>query len=1083
MMMHKPSYWLYTFPLFIVLLLLFNIFADVQADQKAPPKTLIAVIPSDSPPTYYRDSKTNGAVGFTVDVMNAIGKQAGYFISYEFKNDWDEVLDALKNGTADIAPSMGITEERKKVLSFTLPIDTVPVSFFVRADSKVSKIHDGIDVGVIKGSAAYEQIRQQYDGINLTTYEGFQHGLLDLLAGHIDAFCCPAPTFIALARNAGIENHIKTLGPPLMELKRAIALRKDDKELLSELNRAVDGFVNTSEYQQIYIKWYGKPEPYWTVNRILIFSASLAIIIIVVMGFWRYFSIRNLNRELLKTINERKQAEETVKKKEDSFRNLIDRNPIAMAVADKRGKFIFFNNKFKEIFGYNAEDIPTVDDWWPRAYPDEEYRQKVINGWKTAARKAIKDGRQTEPQEWSVTCKDGSVRDIEFRMSSTEDLNVIIFNDITESKQTKKRMESTNELLENIIEFLPDATFIIDKDKRIIAWNRSIEDMTGVPKKDILGKDHYYASVPFYGEPRPYLIDLIEVDNKELALKYVYVKRKMDVLYSESFAQALNNGKGAYIWATAGPLLDAGGNMIGAIESVRDISDRKSAEDAIRASEEKYRTLFEESKDVVFISTLEGRLLDINQAGVELFGYSSKEEMLAVDITSDLYFNSEDRIIYQKMLYEKGFVKDYEIHMKRKDGKKLIILSTSSVVRDEQGDIKAYRGILRDITEHKNLEQQLRHAQKMESIGILAGGVAHDFNNILSAIIGYGYMAQTMLKGDITTQGYIQEMLDAANRAAELTRGLLAFSRKQVINPVLIDLNEIVSNVGKMLKRIIGEDIALGTVLSTRELPVMVDAGQMEQVLMNLVTNARDAMPDGGLLTIQTDMVYVDSHYAEAHFSQNAYTYAVLKVSDTGLGMDQVTKENIFEPFFTTKEVGKGTGLGLSMVYGIVKQHNGNVRVYSEVERGTTFKIYLPLVQTEKEIIPMPIETLPEGKGETILIAEDEPQVRGSMRLILQEHGYKIIEAENGEDAVRRFQKNRDAVTLILLDVIMPVKNGREAYAEMNGIKPGVRTIFMSGYTDDIISKKGILEEGFQLISKPINPDTLMRKIREVLDR
>jgi CheY-like chemotaxis protein len=340
-----------------------------------------------------------------------------------------------------------------------------------------------------------------------------------------------------------------------------------------------------------------------------------------------------------------------------------------------------------------------------------------------------------------------------------------------------------------------------------------------------------------------------------------------------------------------------------------------------------------------------------------------------------------------------------------------------------------------------------------------------------------------MLKGDITTQGYIQEMLDAANRAAELTRGLLAFSRKQVINPVLIDLNEIVSNVGKMLKRIIGEDIALGTVLSTRELPVMVDAGQMEQVLMNLVTNARDAMPDGGLLTIQTDMVYVDSHYAEAHFSQNAYTYAVLKVSDTGLGMDQVTKENIFEPFFTTKEVGKGTGLGLSMVYGIIKQHNGNVRVYSEVERGTTFKIYLPLVQTEKEIIPMPIETLPEGKGETILIAEDEPQVRGSMRLILQEHGYKIIEAENGEDAVRIFQKNRDAVTLILLDVIMPVKNGREAYAEMNGIKPGVRTIFMSGYTDDIISKKGILEEGFQLISKPINPDTLMRKIREVLDR
>jgi len=396
-----------------------------------------------------------------------------------------------------------------------------------------------------------------------------------------------------------------------------------------------------------------------------------------------------------------------------------------------------------------------------------------------------------------------------------------------------------------------------------------------------------------------------------------------------------------------------------------------------------------------------------------------------------------------------------------------------------------------DITEHKRAEEdkiqlqaQLMQAQKMEAVGLLAGGVAHDFNNILTAIEGYGSLAQMNVKDAETTQRYIQEMLDAANRAGDLTKRLLAFSRKHVIEPVLVDLNEIVRNIEKMLRRIMTENIELSTVLSAGELPVMVDVGQIEQVLLNLAANARDAMPDGGHLVLQTDSVEVDSRYAEANVFENTGMYAVLKVSDTGVGMDRETKENIFEPFFTTKEMGKGTGLGLSMVYGIIKQHNGNINVYSEVGTGTTFKIYLPLAQTKREAISKPIQTtLPGGKGETIIIAEDEPQVREILRLLLQKNGYKIIEAENGEDAVRKFKENRGTVSLILLDVIMPVKNGREAYEEIKGIEPGIKIIFMSGYTDDIISRKGILEEGFDFISKPINPSTLMKKIREVLDR
>ena len=305
-----------------------------------------------------------------------------------------------------------------------------------------------------------------------------------------------------------------------------------------------------------------------------------------------------------------------------------------------------------------------------------------------------------------------------------------------------------------------------------------------------------------------------------------------------------------------------------------------------KRAEEKYRTLFEESKDAVFMSTPEGRFLDMNSAGIELFGYSSKEELLAINIVEGLYLTPEDRKNYEMMLHKQGFVKDYEIEMKRKDGEKLTILSTSSIMRDEQGSVKAYRGIMRDITGHKNLERQLLHAQKMEAVGVLAGGIAHDFNNILTAIIGYGSLAQTDIKDDTATHGYIQQVLDAADRAKDLTKRLLAFSRKQVIEPVLIDLNNVVKDIEKMLRRIISEDIRLSTVLSAGELPVMVDVGQMEQVLVNLVANARDAMPKGGHLIIQTDSVNADSHNAESHMFTNRGRYAVLIVSDTGIGMD-----------------------------------------------------------------------------------------------------------------------------------------------------------------------------------------------------
>jgi signal transduction histidine kinase/CheY-like chemotaxis protein len=411
------------------------------------------------------------------------------------------------------------------------------------------------------------------------------------------------------------------------------------------------------------------------------------------------------------------------------------------------------------------------------------------------------------------------------------------------------------------------------------------------------------------------------------------------------------------------------------------------------------------------------------------------------------------------------------------------VLLTTTIVRDEQGEIVAYRGIMKDITERKKLEEQLLQAQKMEAIGQLAGGVAHDFNNILTAIIGFANLLKTETSEDDILRSYVTPILNSAERAANLTQALLAFSRRQIISPKTVNLNEIIQGLERLLSRVIGEDIELSTVLTDKDLIVMADSSQIEQVLMNLATNSRDAMPDGGKLTISTKLVEFDNEFIKAHGFGRPGAYALVSVEDTGQGMDEKTRERIFEPFFTTKDVGKGTGLGLSMVYGIIKQHDGYINVSSKHNIGTIFNIYLPLIKSDVEETKLEDLLVLKGGTETVLVAEDDESVRKLIREVLLGYGYKVIEAGDGEEAVSRFKENKDNIQLLILDVIMPKKNGKEAYDEIKEIKPDIKTIFTSGYNVDIIHKKGILDEGLDFILKPILPDELLRKMREVLDK
>jgi len=426
---------------------------------------------------------------------------------------------------------------------------------------------------------------------------------------------------------------------------------------------------------------------------------------------------------------------------------------------------------------------------------------------------------------------------------------------------------------------------------------------------------------------------------------------------------------------------------------------------------------------------------------------------------------------------------EHEYRWKIADGSYKWFFDVLRLIKTSDGKINHIAGTLVDISYRKKLEEQLMQSQKLEAVGQLAGGVAHDFNNMLTAIIGYGYLLRSKIQEDASLRQTVDQILSVSERGAHLVQGLLAFSRKQVIDLKPVNLNDIIERIKKLLTRLIGEEIELRTHLSNDNLIIRADSGQIEQVLMNLAVNARDAMPDGGILTIETKPAHTEQEFMRFHRHEIPGPHALISVIDSGMGMDDATKEKIFEPFFTTKEVGKGTGLGLATVYGIIEQHSGHINVSSETGKGTTFSIYLPLIQEEVEDTKGAEEPHSIHGKEIILLAEDQKEVRKSMKCILEEFGFTVIEAVDGQDAVDKFIMYKDKIQFLILDVIMPRKNGREAFEEIKNVRPHMKALFISGYTADIIERKGILEKGLDFIYKPISPDDLTKKLKELIGK
>ncbi len=608
----------------------------------------------------------------------------------------------------------------------------------------------------------------------------------------------------------------------------------------------------------------------------------------------------------------------------------------------------------------------------------------------------------------------------------------------------------------------PQPMWVYDREtQRILEVNEAAIAHYGYSRADFLSMR---ASDVF---PRPDLAESGEAgDSAAQARRQRHVLKNGRVIEAEIHCQALQFG-----------------GRPAELVVAHDITQRARTEEALRQAESKYRHIFEEAIVGIFQSTPAGKFISANAAMAKMLGYDSPQELVdsIVDIQNQLYVDSSRREEFKSLLAEHGILQGFEFEVFRKDRSRMWLSVNVRAVR-EAGIVLRYEGTFEDVSERKKLEDQFRQSQKMEAVGRLAGGVAHDFNNALGVITGYSDLLQMRLPPGDPLRGYADEIAKAGHRAASLTRQLLAFSRKQVIQPVALDLNSVVADMEKMLHRLIGEDIQITVKRAANLDSIKADPGQVEQVLMNLAVNARDAMPQGGKLFVETANIELDETYRLQHSYVKPGHYVMLSFSDTGCGIDKEAQTHIFEPFFTTKEAGKGTGLGLSTVYGIVKQSGGYILVYSEKQQGTTFKLYWPRVQETAVPTTMGKSTPQISQGtETVLLVEDEEPLRQLARTCLETAGYTVLCVPDGRAAIDVVKQYPEPIQLLLTDVIMPGMSGRDLAKVVAALRPTIKVLFMSGYTNDLIAQYGVLAPETMLLEKPFTLYSLLNKVESVL--
>ncbi len=761
-------------------------------------------------------------------------------------------------------------------------------------------------------------------------------------------------------------------------------------------------------------------------------------------------------------ITRRKLAEEALQRSESL--HVLARRASGLGIWEWNitEKKVYWTPEVEAIFGYEpGETNGVLEDVTSRIHPED------VDGWRESVEASVEEGKEHR-LDFRVIWPDQSVHwvfvlgDAERDTSGKATRMVGIVTDITERKQAEVALRSSERFLNSVFEAIREGISVLDLDLSIVRVNKWIEEKYS-PQAVLYGKK-CYAAYQQRDAVCPWCPSLKAIETGETQIAEV--------------PYAATQGQNGWLELSAFPLKDEHGKVTGVIECVRDLTERKLAE----AERERLMSAIEQAAEVVVITDREGAIQYVNPAFERVTGYTREE---ALGRNPRILKSGEHDAAFYRNLWDRlvqGQPWTGHFSNKKKDGTLYQEEATISPVRDATGQVTNYVAVKRDVTHEQELEEQLLRSQKMEAIGQLAGGVAHDFNNILQAMLGHLAFAMERAAPGAPIREDLQQVRSGAERAAELTRQLLAFGRQQVLQPKDIDLNQVVGGVLRMVERVIGEDIQLDFIPGHQLGTVLADPSQLEQVIMNLCINARDAMPQGGKLTVKTQNVVLDSAYCEMHPWAKPGRFALLKVADTGTGMDEETQRRAFEPFFTTKELGKGTGLGLATAYGIVKQHDGLIQVYSGPGRGSLFKVYLPAATRAAGQVERESEGPVGGGTETILVAEDDDVIRGLAVRVLEKAGYTVLEASNGEEAVEVFRAHSGEIDLALFDVVMPKMSGPAAYDALRTMGPQLRVLFSSGYSANSDLTRFSLDEGVELIQKPYEPKALLRKVREILD-
>ena len=1152
------------------------------------------------PPHYLTNQQTGMADGFAVDIMDAVAERASVDVDYVVFETWSDLQQALRDKAVDVIPNMGITPEREEWADFTTPVETIPISLFVRSTTNDIRHVDNLPghrVSVVETNVGV-RLMEERQHADLSIHESLDEALLALLSGDSEALVYPQHVLTLLARESGLEERIKLVGEPMLEIKRAIAVSKGDQELLASLDRAVKETIGSEVYREIFAKWYGTPAPFWSIRRVLMAMAAFMGLAIIALVAWRYRTMMAFNKQLAATVSEKEQAQEALERSESRFRMLSENVPGMFGYVGSDRRYQFINKGYEAAFGKPREEIlgktaaellpadayerakPYVDrvlageqisfenstpdpdgnaHWTNITFVPSFDDQGEVDGYfslisditdlKCAAsalhesEKRFRDftdsasdwfwetgsdlrfsyvspritevsginpedyvgrlrtevpGNLAESADWQQHLRDLEARRPFRDFTYTRQLSdgrtchfkingKPVFDDggeflgyrgtgsdITAEIERERRERDAELRLARAVEAVPAAFALFDADDRLVMCNKRQREL-------------YEADLAPL-EPGERFEDLAEAIVKGGKIgetpddARAWLARRLDRKNNPAKGQTFKFGGDRWLSVTDHFLPDGSSIALGI-----DVTDVKRTEEAVLEREERLRSIIETAPDAIITIDDHGIISTFSRHAEQMFGYEASEmigENVKVLMPTPYREEHDGYLTHYKETGEKKIIgMGREVVARRKDGSTFPIhLAVNEMMIEGQ---RLFTGVLRDMTEEKAREEQLRQAQKMEAVGQLTGGVAHDFNNLLTAILGNLEMLEVWHGDDERSEKAISQAQEAAQLGAELTGRLLAFARRQPLEPKVISLSDMVLDINDLLARTLGETIEINTVLANPLDKTLVDPTQVRNALLNLAINARDAMPKGGQLTIETANVEFDEDYAREHADVTAGNYVLLSVSDNGTGMAPDIRDRVFEPFFTTKDVGMGSGMGLSMVYGFIRQSGGHVRLYSEVGQGTAVNLYFPKAEhadsaTEK---PRAAADMPLAQRETVLVVEDDPRVRQVTLQRLQTLGYSVIEADNGHGALDLL-KEAPAVDLVFTDVVMPGgMSGSDLAEEVRRLYPGIKVLLTSGYSEHAGIENGALADEDLWLRKPYKMAELAQKVRDVLEK